>query len=147
MVQIKRVDAKDIVPLRARILRPEGPVHEVLFVEDLMPESIHLAAYCPEGNLVGCVSALPSEHDGKPAMWLRAMAIDTLHQGTGIGHSLLLEVEKRIKACKGKFLHIWCNARLSRKEFYTRHGFIETQDSTFKNGKAGESIKLIRRCL
>lgn len=146
MVEIKRVDAKDIIPLRAKILRPNGPFHEVLFTEDLMPESLHLAAYCPEGSLIGCVSVLPAKHNDEPALWLRAMAVDSSHQLKGIGHKLMLEVEKHLEEQKDKFLHIWCDARMATKEFYTRYGFIDAQEPIFENGAAGDSIKLIRKC-
>jgi GNAT superfamily N-acetyltransferase len=55
------------------------------------------------------------------------MAVNTHHQGTGIGRAILSEVCRHAET---KFAPLWCNARLHAIPFYERNGW-ETEGDVF----------------
>ncbi len=94
-----------------------------------------------ERKIIGCLTLMLRPQDGRIAMQLRGMAIDTAFQRQGVGHELLLEAE-RIVAAKGINL-IWANCRTPAVGFYRKHGWTAISEE-FEIPTAGPHVKMIR---
>ncbi len=105
--------------LRWRVLRePLGMARGTeQIAADFDPGAVHLGASDAEGRLAACTSLIPAE-DG---LQLRAMAVDPIYQGTGLGAALL-------KAAAGiareREQSLWCEARAHAVGFYERSGWV-----------------------
>lgn len=137
---IRRCTAAELIGLRLRILRPEGPRHEVEFAEDELPGAVH---YCAEhgGIIIGCVSFLPSRLDARSALRMRAMATEPAWMSRGVGTALLATAERELGSREGRL--VWCNARESARGFYERNGWRAASE-VFANGNAGPSLKMVK---
>ena len=81
-------------------------------------ESIHIMAIY-ENKVVGVGRGhFNSREEGQ----IRYMAVEESYRNRGIGSSLLLELEKRLKERGAKYIVL--NARENAVEFYRKHGYI-----------------------
>ena len=119
---VVEISAEDAHDLRRRVLREGTPSDEVRFEQDAWPATFHLGARDADGALVGIATFFPSPtpwRDGK-AVQLRGMAVETAHQGAGIGRQLLDEAMERLRSAG--FEVLWANARDTALPFYRRLG-------------------------
>ena len=121
---------EDILPLRARILRAGRPVESARSRQDALPETKHLAAFTPGGELAGCVTYFWEDTPlaaGSQALRFRGMAVDDAMQGAGIGRALMRELVARARAMGAQVL--WANGRDGALGFYERIGFRVAGDA------------------
>jgi GNAT superfamily N-acetyltransferase len=116
-------EQETLYDLRWRVLRdPLGLTRGTeRIAADFEADTVHLGAFDGESRLVGCASLIPAE-DG---LQLRAMAVDPIWQGTGIGAAIL-------KAAAGiareREQSLWCEARAHAVKFYERSGWTVESD-------------------
>jgi len=122
-VTVSEVPAAITYPLRGAVLRAGRPV-EIPGDDD--PETFHLAALVPAGQVVGVVRFHPQPCPWRPdddgAAWqLRGMATDPAVRGAGAGRALVTEGLRRVAELGGRL--VWCDARAAASGFYERMGF------------------------
>jgi len=89
-IHVRIVPVEQIIDLRQRILRAGLPRSTAIFTGDEDVGAIHLAAFIGE-TVVGCATL----HRKSPQTYqLRGMAVETAHQGAGIGSKLLAQAEQ-----------------------------------------------------
>ena len=121
VVEVRRVSAEVVRPLRHSILRDGYPMEESVYPADDLVDTIHLAAF--EGDeVVGTATLFPEPYEGRPAWRLRGMAVADGGRGRGIGSLLLAEVVGQVRTSGGR--QLWCNARTVALPFYLSHGFV-----------------------
>jgi GNAT superfamily N-acetyltransferase len=119
----EETEQEALYDLRWRVLRdPLGLARGTeRIAADFDPGSVHLGAFDAEARLMGCASLIPTE-DG---LQLRAMAVDPIRQGSGIG-AAILRAAAGIAREKGEPL--WCEARAHAVGFYERNGWAVESD-------------------
>jgi GNAT superfamily N-acetyltransferase len=118
----------EILPVRARVLRVGTPSTDPRLAEDDLPGVFHLAGRL-DGDLVACVSFCPQDTPLRPGVvgWrFRAMAVDTVLQGTGLGRVILAAGIERARAEGAEV--VWANARDSAIGFYESMGMVVVGD-------------------
>jgi ribosomal protein S18 acetylase RimI-like enzyme len=116
----------DTWPLRRAVLRNDTPSHDVVFDGDDEPTTVHLGVADRAGRVIATSTWLrrpfPGAMDGvRPAIQLRAMAIDPGHQRRGIGRRLVEAGLERMAADGAG--SVWANARDTALDFYVGLGF------------------------
>lgn len=127
---VTRSSAAETAALRQAVLRPHLTIEQMAIDVDQTPDTAYLAVRAPasQAAIVGCVRLEPMpcpwpealEVPARAAWQLRAMATDPAVRGTGLGR-LLVEAAVEHVALRGGDL-IWCNARVSAEDFYSRLG-------------------------
>jgi GNAT superfamily N-acetyltransferase len=113
--------------LRRQVLRPGQPWSSVVHDYDSWPDTFHVAAFGPRGEVAACASfhpdVAPHRPDADPAKtWrLRAMASLPEVRGQGYGAAALRYGIAEVRRRGGTLL--WCNARSGAVGFYERLGF------------------------
>lgn len=127
-----KIDVEFVKPLvlhalRRQVLRPGQPWSSVDHDYDSWPDTFHVAAFGPRGEVAACASlhpdAAPHCPDADPAKtWrLRAMASLPEVRGQGYGAAALRYGIAEVRRRGGTLL--WCNARSGAVGFYERLGF------------------------
>ncbi|MGR3280144.1 hypothetical protein ACSYAD_34395 [Acaryochloris marina NIES-2412] len=75
MITFSPTTADRILKLRHQVLRPGLPIAEVIFPEDQDQETRHYGAFSQQGEVICCVTLIPSTWHGEAAWRLRAMAM------------------------------------------------------------------------
>lgn len=119
-VQVRRVGADVVRPLRQAVLRPGSDPAESVYPQDDDAATVHIAALDGE-VVVGTATMFPEEYDGRPAWRLRGMAVAEERRGSGIGSVLFAALLTTVQR-QGCDL-LWCNARTVALTFYRGHGF------------------------
>jgi GNAT superfamily N-acetyltransferase len=132
-IQVRRVTAADVIPLRRKVLRQGMPAETAIFPGDEEPETFHLGAM-RNGEIVGIATFLvrpyPLDADQARAWQLRGMAVDPDLQGQGVGSKILdcaidlLRGEITPRDERSVAAILWCNARIKAVEFYRQNGWI-----------------------
>jgi predicted GNAT family N-acyltransferase len=126
-IRVERVEPAMLHALRLRVLRPGRPPSSVDHEYDYWPETIHVAAFDPDGVVVACATFYPEPApDGRPGWRLRAMASAVEVRGKGYGAQALRFGIGEVRARGGKL--VWCNARAGAVWFYERLGFAIVSD-------------------
>ena len=118
--------------LRRQVLRPGQPWSSVNHDYDSWPETFHVAAFGPRGEVAACASFHPDTAPHRPASdpahtWrLRGMASLPELRGQGYGAAALRYGIAEIRRRGGTLL--WCNARSGALGFYLRLGFSVVGD-------------------
>ena len=113
--------------LRRQVLRPGQPWSSVDHDYDSWPDTFHVAAFGPRGEVAACASFHPDTAPHRPGsdvehMWrLRAMASLPEVRGQGYGAAALRYGIAEIRRRAGRLL--WCNARSGAVGFYETLGF------------------------
>lgn len=132
-----------ILQLRHRVLRPGFPIAEVIFAEDQNHETRHYAAFDDHGEIICCVTLIPSIWKRQTAWWLRAMATTAPDwRKQGIGTEMLWYVLADLMQ-NDLSRPIWCNAMVESARFYRRLGWQKVSE-VFVNGNAGLSVRMLR---
>lgn len=122
---IRRIDVKDVWPIRHRVMWPEQPLTFVQLKEDDIGE--HFGLFDEDQlKTVASIFSKGSEFQ------FRKLATEISAQGNGYGSAMiefLIEEVKRQGATK-----IWCNARVDKTGLYRRFGLFETKDTFVKGG-------------
>ena len=123
-LEVLRVPAASVVPIRWQVLRPGFPQASAVFDGDDLGSTHHFAAYA-EGTMVGVASTYlvpcPELPADAPARQLRGMATLPSARGVGFGRKLL---DACVAAARSEGVAlIWCNARVSAVPFYEKHGW------------------------
>lgn len=132
-----KIDVEFVKPLvlhalRRQVLRPGQPWSSVDHDYDSWPDTFHVAAFGPRGEVAACASfhpdAAPHRPDVDPAKtWrLRAMASLPEVRGQGYGAAALRYGIAEVRRRGGILL--WCNARSGAVGFYERLGFSKVGD-------------------
>ncbi len=118
--------------LRRQVLRPGQPWSSVDHDYDSWPDTFHVAAFGPRGEVAGCASFHPDAAPHRPGSsashtWrLRAMASLPEVRGQGYGAAALRYGIAEVRRRGGTVL--WCNARSGAVGFYERLGFSTVGD-------------------
>jgi GNAT superfamily N-acetyltransferase len=144
-LDVRAIDAAATRPLRQRVLRPMQAIAELVYPGDDARETRHFGVFDDHGRLVGIASVYrdpkPGTNDAR-AWRLRGMATEPFARRRGYGAAL-------IDACIAHAIEnggtsLWCNARVSAKEFYAALGFA-TEGDVFEVPHAGPHYVMSRR--
>ena len=122
-VEIKKVFAEEVRPLRHSELRKGQDFSTTSYIEDYEESTFHMACIVDE-KIVTCASYYPEKSikiKSKRAYRLRGMATDSNFQRKGYASDLMQESFKELK--KRDCDMVWCNARLGAVDFYKSVGF------------------------
>ena len=122
-VNIRKVDAKKVRPLRHAELRKGQDFSTTSYIEDYEAGTFHMACIVDE-KIVTCASYYPEKSikiKSNRAYRLRGMATDSNFQRKGYASDLMEESFKELK--KRDCDMVWCNARLGAVDFYKSVGF------------------------
>jgi GNAT superfamily N-acetyltransferase len=111
--------------IRRDVLYPGQPLDKIRLKED--DQGIHLGLF-DEERLISVLSYFISEN----SIQFRKFATLEVYQGKGYG-SELLNYLLEISFNEG-FERIWCNSRRKASNFYSKFGFVETEQSYQKSG-------------
>ena len=122
-VEIIKVEAEKIRPLRHSELRKGQDFSTTSYIEDYEAGTFHMACIVDE-NIVKCASYFSEKSikiKSNRAYRLRGMATDSNFQRKGYASDLMQESFKELK--KRDCDMVWCNARLGAVDFYKSIGF------------------------
>lgn len=132
-IELRRVSAETVRPLRERILRPGADAEELQYPGDDHEHAFHVGAFSGD-RLVGIGSIAPEmppyqlqQHlpttafEPEASFRLRGMAVEPEYQGQSIGGKILYAIFEHTDANGSHW--IWCNARVNALPFYEQHGF------------------------
>lgn len=123
-MRIRFIRTEQTYPLRLLVLRPGGVEQDCHWANDRLEGSFHLASQIGE-HIIAIASFYPEKHrllQGWKQFRLRGMATHPEFQGQGVGARLLGFAIDHLRAQHAD--RLWCNARKSAAELYTRAGFI-----------------------
>ncbi len=115
------VDVREIIELRARVLRAGKPVDSARFPEDDFESTLHFASFI-DNRPVCCLTLIENTGNNIPTWQLRGMATEPLWQYKGVGRTLLDYTVNYLQNRNAQW-RIWCNARIAAVPFYTGMGF------------------------
>jgi ribosomal protein S18 acetylase RimI-like enzyme len=122
-VNISKVDAEKVRPLRHSELRKGQDFSTTSYIEDYEAGTFHMACIVDE-KIVTCASFYSEKSTkikSENAYRLRGMATDSNFQRKGYATDLMRESFKELKN-RGCDM-VWCNARLVAVDFYKSSGF------------------------
>ena len=121
---IKEISGEATRPLRQKILRPTLTFEELNYDGDEDPKSVHFG-YFEDDNIRAIAtlynSKTPALNQTKNMYRLRGMAVDEGLQGKGIGKKIIEKCVAYVRDQSGDL--IWCDARVSAQNFYSKLGF------------------------
>ena len=127
-VNITKVDAEKVRPLRHSELRKGQDFSTTSYLEDYKADTFHMGCIVDE-KIVTCASFYPEKSikiKSNNAYRLRGMATDSNFQRKGYATDLMMESFKELKEKESDLL--WCNARLVAVDFYKSVGLKITGD-------------------
>ena len=124
MLEVKQIQPADTREIRHRVMWANEPMATVKLSED--NAGLHFGLF-REGILLSVVSLFIEEDIAQ----FRKFATEIHEQGKGYGGQLLEFIMQESADRNVKIL--WCNARLTAREFYERFGF-EVISETWKKG-------------
>lgn len=140
---VLRVDVRDVLSLRGRILRAGLPIEASVYPTDALPTTVHFGTQLGfDGTIVACGSFHQEPFEGEPAWRLRGMAVDATAQRGGLGRMLLATAERILPTINGVGL-FWANARLTATGFYERLGWLSVGDVFETDGLP--HVRMIKR--
>ena len=134
MISIEQIPPHLVWPIRHEVMYPELDIEDIKLTED--EQGIHLGLF-QENKLISVVSLFKNQND----MQFRKFATLKDFQGKGFGSQLLNFVIQQTKTEKCN--RLWCNARKSASNFYSKFGFKETSTTFFKDGHDFVIMELI----
>jgi len=122
-VNIIKVDAEKIRPLRHSELRKGQDFSNTSYLEDYKVDTFHMVCIVDE-EIVTCASFYPEKSikiKSNNAYRLRGMATASNFKRKGYATNLMIESFKELE--KRDCDMVWCNARLIAVDFYKSLGF------------------------
>lgn len=122
-VEIKQIKAKDTQDIRHRVLRPEQPESNAIYLHDDLEDTFHLGAF-ENDVLLGIASFYLEKSAVIPNLSqyrIRGVATERRMRLKGLGTALLAAGEAEIWKRDADL--IWCNARIVAVGFYEKHGY------------------------
>ena len=122
-VEINKVDAEKIRPLRHSELRKGQDYSTTSYLKDYEEGTFHMACIVDD-KIVTCATFYAQtsmKMKSNNAYRLRGMATDSNFQRKGYARNLMVESFKELK--KRNCDMLWCNARLVAVSFYESLGF------------------------
>jgi len=122
-VEINKVDAEKIRPLRHSELRKGQDFSTTSYLKDYEEGTFHMACIVDD-QIVTCATFYAQTSmkiKSNKAYRLRGMATDSNFQRKGYARNLMVESFKELK--KSDCDMLWCNARLGAVNFYKSVGF------------------------
>jgi len=122
-VEINKVDAEKIRPLRHSELRKGQDYSTTSYLKDYEDGTFHMACIVDD-KIVTCATFYAEKSKkvkSNNAYRLRGMATDSQLQRKGYARNLMIESFKELK--KRDCDMLWCNARLVAVNFYKSVGF------------------------
>lgn len=122
-VEINKVDADKIRPLRHSELRKGQDFSTTSYLKDYEEGTFHMACIVDD-KIVTCATFYAQTSikiKSNKAYRLRGMATDSQFQRKGYARNLMIESFKELK--KRNCDMVWCNARLVAVSFYESLGF------------------------
>jgi len=122
-VEINKVDAEKIRPLRHSELRKGQDYSTTSYLKDYEDGTFHMACIV-DVKIVTCATFYAEKSKkvkSNNAYRLRGMATDSQFQRKGYARNLMIESFKELK--KRDCDMLWCNARLVAVNFYKSVGF------------------------
>ena len=122
-VEINKVDAEKIRPLRHSELRKGQDYSTTSYFKDYEEGTFHMACIIDD-RIVTCATFYAQTSikiKSNNSFRLRGMATDSQFQRKGYARNLMLESFKELK--KRDCDMVWCNARLVAVNFYESLGF------------------------
>jgi predicted GNAT family N-acyltransferase len=122
-VEINKVDAEKIRPLRHSELRKGQDFSTTSYLKDYEEGTFHMACIVDD-KIVTCATFYAQTSikiKSNQAYRLRGMATDSQFQRKGYARNLMIESFKELK--KRNCDMVWCNARLVAVSFYESLGF------------------------
>jgi len=130
-LQIQLIQPALAIPLRHKVLRPNGRVEDCHYPQDLLTTTFHVGAMF-EGDIFGVATfhheAFPDLKAQLPYR-LRGMATHAKFRGQGVGRLVLNRGLEELRKRKCDLL--WFNARQVAFPFYEKMGFLY-QSSMFE---------------
>jgi len=123
LVNVKEITTEETISIRHQVLRQGKPIEACHFEGDNLATTFHLGLFY-YSDLIGIVSYMNNSNNNfedKNQYQLRGMAISQQFQGKRLGNVLL---EKGMQLLKQQNVTlVWCNARESATNFYSKFGF------------------------
>jgi len=145
-MEIRPINAAEVRTVRLPVLRPGKSPDSAIFDRDDDAGTRHFGAF--DGTrLVGVATffAEPCPLEPGPRAWrLRGMATLSDMRGRGAGSRLVASGVEVAKSSGAELL--WCNARVTARGFYEKHGFVAVgnQFELPNSGKHYVMIKSLR---
>ena len=120
---IRYISAEETLELRQNVLRPSKPQSSCIWKGDNSKSTMHIGAFV-DSKCIGILSLFEANTDELSETkhyQLRGMAVDLEYRGKDIGKQLVNFSEHELKTLGIQVL--WCNARISAKDFYSKLGF------------------------
>lgn len=124
MTNLKKIDIKNVYPIRNAVLRKGKPIESCHFIDDEKETTIHFGIEF-KNNIVGVVSVFAQKSDlfyEKNQFQIRGMAILEKFQQKGFGKLLLNKAETYCNEVNSDI--IWFNAREKAVPFYKKLNYI-----------------------
>ena len=125
-ITVRQVDKEQVWDIRHNVMWPDKPFDYIKLDDD--DAGIHFGLF--KVNVLISVISLFIDHEEAQ---FRKFATLQQEQGKGYGSQLLELVLKEAKLHGVK--RIWCNARMTKTDFYRKFGLQETNSSFMKDGK------------
>jgi GNAT superfamily N-acetyltransferase len=147
-IVVRPARPEEVIDLRHRILRHGLPRETAVFPGDKDPTTRHFVATANAGTrcrhlIIGCVTLVLNQWDGRPAWQLRGMAVAAEARGAGVGRALLEAAERFVASAQSPTALLWCNARVPAAGFYQRHGW-RTESEVFDIPTAGPHVRMTK---
>jgi len=123
--KIIEITAEQTIPIRHKVMWPNQPLEFVKLPED--DKGLHYGLYVDD-QLTSIISLFIN---GKEAQFRKFATLES-HQGKGYGSILLNEIMQI--AATESLTKIWCNARQSKTNYYTKFGMKVTNKTYVKGG-------------
>ena len=120
---MRYISAEETLELRQNVLRLGKPQSSCIWKGDNLKSTMHIGAFV-DSKCIGILSLFEANTDELSETkhyQLRGMAVDLEYRGKGIGKQLVNFSEHELKALGIRVL--WCNARISAGEFYSKLDF------------------------
>jgi GNAT superfamily N-acetyltransferase len=149
MVEVRRIDASLLPPIRHAVLWPSVAINSQLQPFDSAETTIHYGAFIPENeNPIGCLtltkedykkelpSAIADKIQGQ--YQVHKFAVLQEYQGKGIGSVLFRHVLEHLQQLERKPILLHLDARVEQRGWYERFGLQVLDGEVFsKKGPTG----------
>jgi len=149
MVEVRRIDASLLPPIRHAVLWPSVAIEAQLQPFDHADTTIHYGAFVAENQKpTGCITLTHEGYKGDlpPAIagtmqgqyQVHKFAVMQDYQGQGIGLVLFRHVLEHLQQLAAKPILLHLDARVEQKGWYQRFGLqVLDQEKFTKNGPTG----------